>query len=163
MRYVLRDQQNPRAVWPVRAKSGVELLIGIAGVETDEDLSDWVTCGLLLRVQVVSLPPVEAVAVADPVTVADPAPPVEDVRNQLRIEPDPIETDPVVSVETELPEGETEADPAEADTRESLSRLTKSQLWIRALHSGATAGLDYRKVTREQIIQSILSRVGGDA
>lgn len=157
MRYVLRDQQNPRAVWPVRAKSGVELLIGIAGVETDEDLSDWVTCGLLLHVQVVSLPPVEAV------TVADPAPPVEAVRNQLRIEPDPIETDPVVSVETELPEGEAEADPAEADTRESLSRLTKSQLWIRALHMGATAGLDYRKVTREQIIQSILSRVGGNA
>jgi hypothetical protein len=153
----------------VRAKSGVELLIGIAGVETDEDLSDWVDCGLLLRVQVVSLPAVEAVAVADPVSVADPVIPVEPVRNQLRIEPDPIAADPVVSVETELPETETEIEAESADsvepvdTRDSLSPLTKSQLWIRALQVGATVGLDYRKVTREQIIQAILSRVGGDA
>lgn len=133
MRYVLRDQTNRSTVWPVRAKSGVELLVGIDGVVTDEDLSDWVVQGLLVAI------PVD-----------------EPVRNQLRIEPVAEiapKPEPVV---------ETEKTPVAVEpvvyTQNELASKAKSALWVLALQLEANAGLVFDKCTKAQIVEAILAK-----
>jgi len=178
-RYISTDR-NPKRVWPLQVSTGEVVLVPTSHwIETEHDLSTWVTSGLIkggpveqdaapiaqpiAPVEVVVAPPKDrmsafaeamgnAFAKSTPKPVSEPVPAPASAPAAPVVEPIPEPVATAAAIEDLVEEA---AEIAEAD----IGSMTRKHLWAEVVSRGLNVGLVYNNTTKAEMIR-VLSAEG---
>jgi len=176
-RYISNDR-NPKRVWPIQLATGEMVLVPTSHwIETEHDLSAWVSGGLIkggpveqdsaplvqpiAQKEVVVEPPKDrmaafaeamgnAFAKSVPKTVPEPTPAPASAPAAPVVEPvsEPV-PEPVASAQAIEDLVEEAAEIAEAD----VTSMTRKHLWAEVVSRGLNVGLVYNNTTKAEMLR----------